>query len=726
MLLGGVALGLIAGLLAGGRLEYLVAVRLRWLAILFVAVIVRFVTEAALTRGVDIADQLRIPLLAAAYGLLAFGLWVNRRHPGLSIALVGVLSNGAVILVNGGRMPIWEPSLGAAGFTLADVQSHFHIILPAVLDGSFLLHAGPLSDLIPVPFPVIQNVASIGDVFLAAGLAFFLFATVVRAPDELDSEAAGPGRQLSGLAGTARLPRTIEAVVTGRAVRAETGLVSGLAEAAALERPTLLGGSGPGLLAPALAPLPLDLETSVALPRPTAIPGVAPLERVRRHPYVRLALNGSFSALWMGQLISLFGDRINQIALAFLVLRATNGSALAVGFVFVAGTIPNLLLGPIAGTLVDRWDQKQVLVASDLLRAATVLIVPVAAVTDILLVYPLVFLVTSISIFFRPARSAVLPRIVRDDELMTANSAAWVGETLADVIGYPLAGLFVGFLGAALPLAFWVDSATYVASAILVLSMAIPPLLQGRGGAARTAQVREEATETDERGTAEGRPAEGAGQAGAGEPGTVGLLADVRADLVAGWRFLRREPVLLANTLQGVAGQFSSGAVIALTPVYASQALAGGIDSTVSYAMLETAVGIGSLGGGLVLGLVGARLPRGRAVILGYALGGLCIAGLAATGSLAVAFGLMLGIGIANMIFVIPSQTLFQERTPPGMIGRVVGIRFSMVFGSMTLAMAVSGGVAQAVGVGAVLAACGVVMLAAGLAGLLVPAVRNA
>ena len=188
--------------------------------------------------------------------------------------------------------------------------------------------------------------------------------------------------------------------------------------------------------------------------------------RIRRHPYVRLALNPSFSASGRGQLISLFGDRVNQIALAFLVLGVT-GSPVAVAFVFVAATLPNLFLSPIAGTYVDRWDQKDVMVVSDLLRAAIILIVPIAAVTNIPIVYPLVFAITSISIFFRLARVAALPRIVRDDELLTANSAMWIGETIADIVGYPLAAIFVGFLGRRL-LAFWLDAATYAASAALI------------------------------------------------------------------------------------------------------------------------------------------------------------------------------------------------------------------------------------------------------------------
>ena len=205
-----------------------------------------------------------------------------------------------------------------------------------------------------------------------------------------------------------------------------------------------------------------------------SIPGLSPdvLARLRRHPYVRLALNGSFSALWSGQLISLFGDRVHQVAIAAIVFVLTD-SPIAVAMVFVSATLPNLLFGPIAGTLVDRWDHREVLVVSDILRGAVVLLVPIAAVTNILLVYPLVFLITTISIFFRPARVAILPRIVQEDELLTANSAMWVGETMADVIGYPLAGLLVVALGNALPLAFWLDAATYVASAGLLSTIVV-------------------------------------------------------------------------------------------------------------------------------------------------------------------------------------------------------------------------------------------------------------
>ena len=710
MLLGGILLGLILGLLAGGRISNLGTVRLRWVGFLFAAVLVRFTIETALGANLQVAELLQLPLFALAYGMLLVGLWVNRGQPGMSLAFVGVLGNATAIIVNGGFMPIWEPSLLAANFTEADVRTGFHVIISANAGTTdFLLHVGFLGDVIPVPLPLIQNVASIGDLFLTLGLAFFLFATVVRDPQELDEdEEAAIRRRIASLSATR----------FRRPARAETALAAGLAEAAALDRTVVLGGPRAGLAGPSIGPLPFETAAapaSAAAPAApaattaaptTAAPGTAiPIprpdvfDRARRHPYVRLALNPSFSALWAGQLISLFGDRIHQIALAFLVFYTT-GSELAVALVFVAATLPNLLISPIAGTFVDRWEHREVLIVSDLLRAATVLLVPIAAVTNIALVYPLIFLLTTISIFFRPARVAILPRLVRDDELLPANSALWVGETMADVVGYPLAGLFVAFLGASLPLAFWFDAATYIASAVLLTTILVPPMVRRISS-----------------GVGDGK---GAGNA---PPESGGFFREMGQ----GWAFLRHERTLLANTVQATVAQFTVGILTALTAVYAANEIVSeAVNPEAIYAFLETGIGVGNLIGGFVLGLVGARLARGRLVIIGYTAWGLCVAGLALTDNLAAAFGLMLGSGVANMIYIIPSQTLFQERTPTDLIGRVVGFRYALVFGSMTIAMGVGGVLASIFGVAPILGVFGLITAATGLAGLLVPAVRDA
>jgi MFS family permease len=427
---------------------------------------------------------------------------------------------------------------------------------------------------------------------------------------------------------------------------------------------------------------------------PISIPGLSPevLARLRRHPYVRLALNGSFGALWSGQLISLFGDRVHQVAIAAIVFVLTD-SPIAVALVFVAATLPNLLFGPIAGTLVDRWDHREVLVVSDILRAAVVVIMPIAATVNLWLVYPLAFLLTSISIFFRPARVAILPRLVREDELLTANSALWIGETMADVIGFPLAGLFVALVADAVSIAFWFDGATYLASALL-LSTLIP------------------------------RPVETEAPTGAtAEPAAEGF----RGELVAGWRFLRNEPFLLANTLQAVVAQVTIGVLIGQTAVFAERVFGGeGFDWRTVYGFIEGSQGAGNLIGGFVIGLVGARFAKGRMIIAGYTVLGLLTTLMALSGNLPAVLAIAFGIGVANMVFIIPSQTLFQERTPGNLLGRVVSFRFSLVFGAMTLSIGLGGVLAEVVGVTPVIAAFGLVTAAAGIAGWFVPAIREA
>ena len=719
MLTAGILLGLFLGLRSGGKLGNLATIQLRWVGLLFAAVIVRFGTEILLEAGIDVVNVLRLPLLTTGFGLLLTSLWVNRGYPGLGIAFVGILLNAIVIVVNLGYMPIWGPSLDAAGFASTDVSSAIHIVVDGASAIDFLTRALFLGDVIPIPLPVVQNVASLGDVFLTVGLAFFLFAGVVRVPTVLEeAEYDAIRRRLVGLAGSTRLPRPD----ARSAVAPETGLAPALFETVALERPFVLGGGGAGMSSPALAPLPVGIldvgvwtddelrdasaaavavsaagaAVSAAGAAGAAIPRPSPetLARLRRHPYVRLALNGSFSALWAGQLISLFGDRIHQVALAAAVL-ITTGSVLASALVFVAAFIPNLLISPIAGTFVDRWDHKEVLIVSDLLRAATVLLIPMAIVTNVILVYPFVFLLTTISIFFRPARVAILPRIVRKDELITANSALWVGETMADVIGFPLAGLFVAAIGSALPVAFWLDSATYVASAVLLTGLIV-----------RAPAAAEESTSP-------------AVETGVGE----GFFGEMRA----GYRFLRSEPTLFANTIQASVAQLTVGVLTALMPTYALVVFgASQFGWEAVYTFIEASVGAGNLLGGFAIGLIGARLAKGRMISGGYLVWGVLTIVFALTGNLGMVLGLALGSGIANMAFVIPSQALFQERTPPALMGRVVGFRFALVFGAMAIAMAVGGVLSEFIGVTYVIALFGLVSAVAGLAGFLVPAIRDA
>ena len=134
MLLAGIALGLITGLVAGGSFANMAATRLRWPALLFGAVIVRYAAEAALGFGVEAVDGLRLAIFGGAFGLLLIGIWANRRLPGMGPVFAGVLLNAVAVVVNRGYMIVWEPALTAAGFTPADLTPFYALLTVPVTD----------------------------------------------------------------------------------------------------------------------------------------------------------------------------------------------------------------------------------------------------------------------------------------------------------------------------------------------------------------------------------------------------------------------------------------------------------------------------------------------------------------------------------------------------------------------------------------------------------------
>jgi MFS family permease len=652
--------GILAGLAAGGRLGNLLSVQLRFGILIVAALVMRFLTQWLLDQGVDIVEQLRLPLFAASFGLLVIALWLNRSQPGLLLAMIGVAANGLAIVVNGGFMPVYLPALEVAGLSQADLNPAFHTALPDELNLDFLLAAGPLGDILPIALPVIANVISLGDILLAAGVAWFLFSAIARGSADPDQ-------------GVVSLWAARPVAETQRQTRMSTPIA----------RSAILGSG--------LGPPSTTAEMAAELPAPVPVPGAPTLgQRIRQHPYVRLARDARFSGFWLAGTISLFGDRLHQIALGVLVLEATD-SPLQTGLVFLAATLPNLFLGPIAGTFVDRWDQKLVMIVSDVLRAALVLTLPFVAEINIWLVYPVVFVITAVSIFFRPAKAAIVPRIVKREDLTPANGAIWTGENMADIAGYPLAGVFVAFLGTNLALAFWLDAMTYIISALLLAGLFIPP-------AARVAG-----------------------------PRVAGAVATFVDELREGWRFLRHDAALFQNTMVSVLAQLSIGATLALMVVYAQRSLDGDlIPFPESYAVIEAAIGLGNLVGGFVVGAVGARLRKGWLVITGFAVMGLATIVLGLTSNEVLAIGAAVVIGIFNLVYVIPSQTLFAERTPEGMMGRVVAMRGSIVLGTMTGAMAVGAAFAEFIDVGLIIAFTGVLTVAAAVAAAWLPAVRDA
>jgi len=389
----------------------------------------------------------------------------------------------------------------------------------------------------------------------------------------------------------------------------------------------------------------------------------------------------------VGQLVSLLGDRIHIIALGALV--ATRGSELELGLTFAATAVPSVLLGPLAGVLVDRWDRRRTMIACDVVRAGLVLLVPFAFEIHIGLVYLAAFLISTVTLLFRPAKTAIVPAVVEERELVSANSAMSVPETAADLIGFPVAGLIVTALSSVIGAAFVLDAGTYLVSGVLIWAMLVPRQVEV---AAERISVRV-----------------------------------VWRELREGFTFLWGEAALLSNTLLSTLAQVAVGAEIVVSLLYARDVVTrGGMSFEQMYSLLLTAIAVGSVLAGIAVGAIGDRLPKGPLVIAGFIGMGLSlvVAGLVTDPVLAmVAFFFT---GAMNMLFIIPTVTLFQQRTPQRLMGRVVSSRQALVFGSIAASMALSGWLAGIIGAAMVLIVSGAICASAGFIGIGVPSMRNA
>ncbi|MBA3688836.1 MAG: MFS transporter, partial [Chloroflexi bacterium] len=306
----------------------------------------------------------------------------------------------------------------------------------------------------------------------------------------------------------------------------------------------------------------------------------------------------------------------------------------------------------------------------------------------IALVYLIALAVATVGLLFRPAKTAIVPVIVDEERLVTANSASSINETLADLIGYPVAAAIVAGLAGVIGAAFVLDSATYVVSAVLIWGMVVPP---------------------EER---------------ASEPFSAGAIW---REMAEGWRFLTHRAELLANTVVSTVAQLAFGAEIVSSLIYAKEVLNQSfLPFPENYGWLMASLGLGSVVGGVAIGWFASNVPKGPMTIAGFIGLGLAMFGAGLTTSPQVALVLFFFIGVANMLYLVPTITLFQELTPQRLFGRVVSSRQALTFGAMAISMGAAGYLAGVVGAATVLMLGGGLIVAAGVGGLLVPAMREA
>ena len=350
----------------------------------------------------------------------------------------------------------------------------------------------------------------------------------------------------------------------------------------------------------------------------------------------RLRANRPLRALFTARVVSYAGDSMGIVAL-MLYVADTTGQGLAVALLLLVGDFAPSLLGPVTGAISDRFDLKRVMIVSEVVQGAVVLVIA-------LTLPPLPVLLGLVAVravagqVFQPASRAAVSSMVRGRGLEKANSIIGFGTNSAEAFGPLLAAALLPFLD--IRGVLFVDAATFLVSAVVLLGLrSIPPQPSGPGSLWSSAKV--------------------------------------------GVGFILRFPALRIITL-GFCGVVAFNGIDDVALVLLAKDTLGSGDSAVG--LLLGAVGIGLLVGYALL----SRFAAGRSMVL-LLVGGFLVssAGNFLTGwawAVAAAFTVQAvrGLGIAAMD--VASNTLVQRLTPLGMTGRV----FGNLYGAVGVAAALS------------------------------------
>jgi MFS family permease len=181
--------------------------------------------------------------------------------------------------------------------------------------------------------------------------------------------------------------------------------------------------------------------------------------------------------LWIGQMVSFIGDSLAYNTMTFAIIRMAEEAGVSAGkllsAIFVLSALPALFLGMIAGTIVDRANRKHLMIGADILRGFITLGFLLAHNTDHVWIFIVVTVaLSSVSMFFFPARTALMPIILRKDQLLLANAFSQLTVTLSFVVGAALAGVMVGMADATAP-AFVADSLSFFVSAYFIARISV-------------------------------------------------------------------------------------------------------------------------------------------------------------------------------------------------------------------------------------------------------------
>lgn len=393
----------------------------------------------------------------------------------------------------------------------------------------------------------------------------------------------------------------------------------------------------------------------------------------------RLLLERNFGSLWLGQAVSGFGDRITLIALAFLTWQLTQSSLFTALAVLIT-TVPHAIFGFFAGPIADALGPRRTMIAADLVRAVVIGAIPIAMALQLPLgvAYGFALVATLCASLFNPSRLALVPSLVTRKQLGAGNSLIFTSDKTVEIVGYAAAGVLVERIGV---LAFYVDAATFLFSALMLRRIALP------------AELRRGIT-----------------------------FAEVLRDAGTGLHVIRTSAVLFWNTVVSLVAQMSVAVTLALAPVFVFRELRGGPDA---YGASEAAIAVGAAIFAPAMPALMTMVRKGRLVVAGFAAYGLILVALSLSPTIWTAIIFFALGGMANIVFLIANVTISQEHTPPELRARVFSTRFALLNLTWLPVMAVSGALGDVVGAGTLIGIAGLLTLATAAVAAFLPAVRD-
>jgi MFS family permease len=357
-----------------------------------------------------------------------------------------------------------------------------------------------------------------------------------------------------------------------------------------------------------------------------------------------------FRSYWAAHTISQVGSAVTSIALPLVALLELDASALQVGLLRAAEFLPYLLLTLPAGELVDRFRRRPLMVGCDLVRAAALILIPIAAVGG-LLSLPLLFAVAAVvgsaTVLFDVASVSVLPSLVGRSGLLQANAALETSGSVALVAGPGLGGVLVGWVKASGAMA--VDAFSYLFSAVCLLLVRAP------------------------------EPAPGGA-------GTGGIR-----HLAVGLQQVRQSPVLRPLVIYLGATNLIFGLFEAILIVFEVRGLGLGGQQV----GVVTAVGnVGAVIGALTSRRIATRVGIGWTLVvsaLGNVLGSALVTCAPRSGPIPLLIAGQFVFGVTVLWFNIQSLSLRQAVTPDRVRGRVNAAVRMLGFGAIPLGAALGG-----------------------------------